>query len=122
MTHHQSEVSELMDSASKWIDRWSGKEQLKEPRKENCDLSIGLRELNKLKLQQTKSLLERLEQLKEIDDIADQRKILSEVVDTASRCLWGLLLLSCSPRVEQRHQRPLLWMMLSFHLRIVLRG
>ena len=40
--------------------------------KEKLDLSIDLRELNKIKLQLIKSLLERLEQLKKKkDDIAD---------------------------------------------------
>ena len=80
LIRHQSEVSELMDSASKWIHRWpQKKEQLKELRQENCDLFKDLRELNKLKLQLTEYLLERLEQLKmAMDDIADLQKILSE--------------------------------------------
>ena len=51
LTRHWSEVSEFMDIASKWIDRWSKKEQLKELKKENHSLSMDLRELNKLKLQ-----------------------------------------------------------------------
>jgi len=62
-----------MDMASKWIYRWSNKRQkLKELKKENLNLSMDLRELNKIKLQLTESLLERLEQLKKMmDDIAD---------------------------------------------------
>ena len=66
--------------ASKWIYRWSNKRQkLKELKKENLNLSMDLRELSKIKLQLTESLLERLEQLKKImDDIADLQKILSE--------------------------------------------
>jgi len=62
-----------MDIASKWLDRWFEKRQkLKELKKEKLDLSIDLRELNKIKLQLIESLLERLEQLKKKkDDIAD---------------------------------------------------
>ena len=62
-----------MDMASKWIYRCSNKRQkLKELKKENLNLSMDLRELNKIKLQLTESLLERLEQLKKMmDDIAD---------------------------------------------------
>jgi len=51
LTRHRSEVSEVMDIASKWINRWSKKRQkLKELKKENLDLSMDLRELNKIKL------------------------------------------------------------------------
>jgi len=47
-------------------------------------LSIDLRELNKLKLQLTKSLLERLEQLKKaMEDTAVLQKILSEESEIA---------------------------------------
>ena len=80
LTRYRSEVSELMNMASKWIDRWSEKRQkLKELKKENLNLSMDLRELNKIKFQLTESLLERLEQLKKaMDDIDDLQKILSE--------------------------------------------
>ena len=36
-----------------------------------------------------------------------------EVVDMTLKSLQGLLLLSCSPRVRLRQQRPLLWTMLA---------
>ena len=36
LTRHRSEVSELMNAASKWIDKWSEKKQkVKELKKEN---------------------------------------------------------------------------------------
>ena len=60
-TRHQSEVSELMDMASKWMDRWYEKRQkLKGLKKENLNLSMDLGELNKIKFQLIESLLENL--------------------------------------------------------------
>jgi len=79
LTRYRSEVSELMNMASKWIDRWSEKRQKLKKLKKNLDLSMDRRELNKIKFQLTESLLERLEQLKKaMDDIDDLQKILSE--------------------------------------------
>jgi len=52
---------------------------LKKLKKENLNLPMDLRELNKIMLQLTKSLIERLEQLKKaMDDIVDLQKIISE--------------------------------------------
>jgi len=78
-TRHRLEVSGLIDMAFKWIYRWSKKKQkLNEPKKENLDLSMDLKKLNKMKLQLTESLLERLDQPKKVmNDIADLQKILS---------------------------------------------
>jgi len=79
LTRHRLEVSELTDTASKWIGRWSEKRQkLKELKNEKLDLFMDTREL-KIKLQLTESLLERMDQLKKaMDDTADLQKILSE--------------------------------------------
>jgi len=52
---------------------------LKKLKKENLNLPMDLRELNKIMLQLTKSLIERLEQLKKaMDDIVDLQKIIFE--------------------------------------------
>ena len=69
-----------MDTTSKLINRCSEKRQkLKKLKKENLNLPMDLRELNKIMLQLTKSLIERLEQLKKaMDDIVDLQKIIFE--------------------------------------------
>ena len=61
------------------MNRCSEKRQkLKKLKKENLNLPMDLRELNKIMLQLTKSLIERLEQLKKaMDDVADLQKLLS---------------------------------------------
>ena len=58
VTCHRSKVSEFMDMASKWVDKLSEKRQkMKELKKENLDLSMDLRELNKIKLQLKETFL-----------------------------------------------------------------